>query len=989
MQYKLKKNKMKKITIKIITLASLFLILVSCAQQEEINMDWPQYDNVAKPWTRWWWQGNAVTKEGITAELEAYSEAGFGGVELTPIYGVIGEENANIEYLSSPWVDMLMFTLEEAERLGMGVDMATGTGWPFGGPWVHNEDACKYLAHQSYTLRGGESLDQKVVFTQQPILRNVPNAMLQIYQSYGKDMQQVQKKLQDPDFKFDFERLTFNDVVNPVWENTNLQDLALDQVRFEENISLITLMAFEDSGEKKDLTDLVKENGSLDWIAPPGNWTLHAIFQGLHGKMVERAAPGGEGNVIDHFSATAIDNYLQKFDEAFEGRDIASLRAFFNDSYEVDDAQGQSNWTPEFLDKFYAKKGYALTDYLDILFGADTSVIHQRVLSDVREVFSDLLLETFTHEWGEWAYGKDAVIRNQAHGSPSNILDLYAASDIPETEGQDIIRAKFATSAGNVSGKQLISSESATWLDEHFQSNLGDLKENVDRYFVSGVNHIFYHGTAYSPPGEPWPGRLFYAAIHANPRNTLWHDFPVFNQYVTRVQSVLQKGRPDNDILLYFPAYDRFATPERELLSHFDAHGPELDHMPFKATADLLLAQGYAFDFISDRQIQQLVSTDHHLKSGEINYSTLIVPKTEYLPLNTMQKLSELAEAGATIIFVDELPVDVPGMEDLENRKEAMLVLKEGFQFERNTEGMMEASIGNGKAIKGSDVVKMLQSIGIERERMSDSGLHFTRRIIDQEEFYFISNWSENDIDGWIPLSRKGQAISIMDPMTGIIGIAKLKQNDKHTDVYLQIPRGGSVLLRFLPDQQKEPEWNYYKKTQEVVQLDKNWNISFLEGGPDLPSDITNTTLQPWTSYPENDYTVFSGTARYSTTFSNSNTPSLGFLLDLGIVNESAEVRINDTYVGTLVGPEYQLFIDQSLIKDINKLDILVTNGMANRIIDMEKNNIFWKKFYNTNFPPRTRENMGKYRIFDASGWEPKTSGITGPVTLTRVEKLD
>ena len=66
-------------------------------------------------------------------------------------------------------------------------------------------------------------------------------------------------------------------------------------------------------------------------------------------KMVERAGPGGEGDVIDHFSASAIDHYLSKFDEAFKGQDISYLRYYFNDSYEVDDARGESNWTPAFF----------------------------------------------------------------------------------------------------------------------------------------------------------------------------------------------------------------------------------------------------------------------------------------------------------------------------------------------------------------------------------------------------------------------------------------------------------------------------------------------------------------------------------------------------------------------------------------------------------------------------------------------------------------
>src|SRR5699024_74999 len=171
----------------------------------------------------------------------------------------------------------------------------------------------------------------------------------------------------------------------------------------------------------------------------------------------------------------------------------------------------------------------------------------ERVLMDFRETISDLLLEKFTQPWQAWAENKQAVIRNQAHGSPANILDLYAASDIPETEGTDIMRAKMASSAANVTGKQLVAAEAATWLHEQFQATLAETKTAVDRYFISGVNHIVYHGTAYSPEEARWPGWLFYAAVHYQPTNPFWNHFKAFNSYVSRVQSFLQFGKADND----------------------------------------------------------------------------------------------------------------------------------------------------------------------------------------------------------------------------------------------------------------------------------------------------------------------------------------------------------------------------------------------------------------------------------------------------------
>ncbi|MGN6642176.1 MAG: glycosyl hydrolase, partial [Verrucomicrobiota bacterium] len=109
--------------------------------QETQGSSWPQLTSENKPWTRWWWMGSAVDKTNLTRELESFVAAGFGGVEITPIYGAKGAEARNIPFLSDKYIEMLAHVSREAKRLGLGVDMATGTGWPFGGPQVRPEDA--------------------------------------------------------------------------------------------------------------------------------------------------------------------------------------------------------------------------------------------------------------------------------------------------------------------------------------------------------------------------------------------------------------------------------------------------------------------------------------------------------------------------------------------------------------------------------------------------------------------------------------------------------------------------------------------------------------------------------------------------------------------------------------------------------------------------------------------------------------------------------
>ena len=109
----------------------VLVIAVSCFLQNSFaQIKWPAVTQQTKPWTRWWWQGSAVDKTNLTAAMQQYQQAGLGGLEITPIYGVKGLEDKFIDFLSPKWMEMFQYTLSEAKRLNLGIDMATGTGWP-------------------------------------------------------------------------------------------------------------------------------------------------------------------------------------------------------------------------------------------------------------------------------------------------------------------------------------------------------------------------------------------------------------------------------------------------------------------------------------------------------------------------------------------------------------------------------------------------------------------------------------------------------------------------------------------------------------------------------------------------------------------------------------------------------------------------------------------------------------------------------------------
>ena len=936
---------------KIFTAVAFTIIICSAHAQ----IKWPSITQQTKPWARWWWEGSAVDRKNLTSNLQDYYNAGLGGMEITPIYGVHGYENKFINFLSPQWMEMLDHTLKEAKRIGLGIDLANGTGWPFGGPTITDKEASKTIVYKTYQVDGGQQLKEKITYQQEALVRTA-----------------------------NYKTPKIEDIKPVIAENKNLQDLALDQIKFPGQLPLQLLMAFSDKGEVLDLTNKVNA-GSLDWTAPQagGKWTLYALFQGLHGKMVERAAPGGEGYAIDHFSADALHHYFKRFDDAFKGHDISYIRALFNDSYEVDDARGQSNWTGDLLPEFQKRRGYDLRNYVNALFGKSDADINSRVLYDYRTTIGELILEDFTEEWKKWGSAKGALIRNQSHGSPANLLDLYGAIDIPETEGDDILRYKFATSVSHVMGKKLASSESATWLNEHFLSSWGDVKKAIDLYLLGGVNHIFYHGVNYSPKEEQWPGWLFYAAVHFQQTNPQWKDFHVLNEYIARTQSFLQAGKPDNDVLVYYPLADRYSDPGNALLQHFDGMGREFAGTDFEKVSQWMQTHGYSFDFFSDKQLQHFTNTGKQITTEGNEYQTLLLPANDFIPLESFEKICNLAKNGATVLVYKKLPKDVPGLNKLSERRSSFHALTSQLHF--NAQGAVQkAIIGKGAFLVSDNIEALLKFAGVRMETINEIGLQYIRRKNAGGSFYFINNRSDKEVNSWVTLNAKAASVAMFDAMTGKSGLANWRKDNDKVEVMMQLKPFQSTIIQLFNTKKTGNNFPYIQANGKPLPINGEWTLTFIDGGPSIPAPVKMNDLGSWTSIDGDAYKYFSGTAKYAIAFRKPSEKVAAWLLDLGKVNETAEVKLNGKTIATLVGPDFTVTIPAADIKENNRLEIFVANLMANRIIYMDKNNIPWKKFYNTNMPARRKENS-KNGLFDASGWQPLPSGLSGPVTLTPV----
>ena len=348
-------------------LAAAIALALSMARADDGS--WPVATREQKPWTRWWWPGSAVDRENLSRQLGEFAAIGLGGVEITPIYGARGYDSCFIKFLSPGYVSMLAYTVSEAHRLDLGVDMATCTGWPFGGPWVAPADA--------------------------------------------------------------------------------EQEIAIADGRLAPS--------------------------------PPAS-------------RVKRSAPGDEGPVVNPFSPAAAARYPEPFTAALSHLPPAPYT--LSSMTPTNTPQAGPRGGPQ---RFLAMHGYDLRDHIAELGGQGDPETVARLKADYRETLGQLHLE-YIRTWVNWSHSVGSLAREQAHGAPGNLLDIYAAADVPETEifgstpfpiplyrDLPLDRRRHPASAcqpdgllaAHVGNHPLASSETFTWLREHFHESLSEAKPSL------------------------------------------------------------------------------------------------------------------------------------------------------------------------------------------------------------------------------------------------------------------------------------------------------------------------------------------------------------------------------------------------------------------------------------------------------------------------------------------------------------------------------
>ena len=418
--------------------ATMFIaVSLSAADIGQLQQGFDQPPDDARIMARWWWFGPSVTKPEIEREMTMMKQGGFGGFELTTSYPLAldGELPGLTNYglLSPEHLDALRFAAAKAKELGLRMDLTLASGWPYGGPEISRTNAADAI-HESAPVSvspGQTSIE-----------------MPPIGGRHGAEESQIIAALLGP-------------ITNAPMDASPYLPLEVrgNTALLPANLRGATQVTFYTLG----LPNLIN---------------------------VKRAAVGGEGYIVDHYSPTAIGTFIQDVAEPeIKACGPNPPYAIFCDSLEV----SGEDWTPNFLAEFQKRRGYDLTPLLPALFedfGPKTLDIRHDWAQTVTEVFDDYFVKGFT----KFAHENNSRFRIQAYGTPPAALFSYADCDLPEGElggannEKDWSATRWASSASHLLGKPVTSSETFTWLHSPvFRATPLDMKAKPT--CISSVRH--------------------------------------------------------------------------------------------------------------------------------------------------------------------------------------------------------------------------------------------------------------------------------------------------------------------------------------------------------------------------------------------------------------------------------------------------------------------------------------------------------------------
>lgn len=752
--------------LKTLTVSLLILLASFCWSQvsfNELKRSFRQPPPSARPHTWWHWVNDNVTREGITADLEALAKAGVGGVQIFHVD--VGVPPGPVKFHSPQWFAMFRHAVQEAARLGLEVCVHNCAGWSSsGGPWVKPEHAMQMVVTSQIKVKGPTKFDGKLP---QPETRA----------GYYRDI----AVLAFPTPKGD---LRVGDLAaKAAYRRTDNIVPALGKPAPPESVVKLKNIV--------DLTSKLLPDGRLIWDVPEGDWTILRIGHTPTGKDNHPATPEGRGLEVDKMSREALYEFWRNAISPLlkEAGPLAG-RVFNNvlvDSYEV----GCQNWTPKFPEEFKKRRGYDLLPYLPVLAGyvVESVEISERFLWDFRRTIAELFSENYYGYFAELCHKHGLLFSTEPYGNgPFEDLVCGGRADIPMGEfwvgGGAMNSCKIAASAAHVYGKKFVGAEAFTATPERgrWQTHPYMLKALGDRAFSEGINRFIFHTTAH----QPWFNVLLGMTMgpwgsHFGRTQTWWDEAKAWIDYLTRCQHLLQQGTFVADICFFVGEHAPNSAPYR----------PDLK------------AKGYDYDACpSEVLLRAKVKGGKLVLPGGTSYEVLVLPGTDAMTPQLLQKIAEIVRSGVTV--VGPKPNRSPSLQGYPNCDSEVQRLARAVWGKCDGRTVTENSFGSGKVYWGKPLEEVLRLKGVkpdfEVKGKSTTVLAWIHRRAGNIDIYFVANQRERWEAVECVFRVKGKIPELWHPDTGEIEQAPaFWEEGGRTVMPIRLPPYGSVFVVFRP----------------------------------------------------------------------------------------------------------------------------------------------------------------------------------------------
>lgn len=744
----------------------MIIVLLACGilqvNAEDIEKGFVNPPDSAKPHTWWHWMNGNITKDGITADLEAMKRVGIGGAQIFNVGQ--GIPHGLIQFNSPEWVDLVKFAAKEAKRLGIELCIANCSGWSSsGGPWNRVENSMKVVVTSEKRVEGPAKFEG--------LLEQPPTKM-----GFYRDIAVLAFPCRSnvagsPDRKSGIEDLDgllfFKRKANDGLRIQNIGSYGEDiktNLQSEEYVE----------GDKIiNLTDKMAAEGKLSWTVPAGAWTILRVGYTSTGMKNVAGVPEGEGFECDKLSRAALqahwDGMMGKLIKELgplAGNLPAGLNNVLIDSWEV----GSQNWTDEFRAEFLKRREYDLLRYLPVFAGrvVDSPEKTCRFMWDFRRTVADMFAEYHAGKFAEMAHKNGLQFSLEPYGDcPSDDMQFGSYADIPMSEFWgggigDPMNAKLAASIAHVYGKKIVGAESFTSGPDRWQRDPYEMKARADVIYCAGVNRIIYHRYAHQPWLDRFPGMTMGPwGTHFERTLTWWEQSRAWLKYQARCQYLLQAGQFVADVLFYCGEGAPNTYRQGELGKGYDCDG---------INADALL--------------NQLSIKDGRLvTSSGVTYRILVLPPDKTMTLPVLRKIKELVDAGGIVIG--------PAPE----RSPSLVGYPQCDDEVRKTADALWSRIDNVSA--DAKLVKL----GIKPDfdyANEKAKLVYIHRKTESADIYFVSLQKATPDASDCTFRVSGKVPELWNPETGEIRIAPVySEQDGCTTVPLQFEPKGSVFVVF------------------------------------------------------------------------------------------------------------------------------------------------------------------------------------------------